>query len=308
MIKDIHIDQMTASFEGVCRVRHPRWRKTKRGADYLSAVLEDASGSVTAYAWEGKYRGPRNLADLDRIRIVATSRAFNGSPICDILKLEHSSEGNPLDLVPSSLGTNSEQLNALVEIAERLTLEPLRRFVKRFMNDDKLLLPFLKVPASGRHHHSDLTGLLRHSIECAVMVEAVPMLHGPVRELAIVAALMHDIGKVRCFDMDGRRTIAGHVLGHDDFTLELLASHLSFLDTDWPDGGMALRNLLTWHSGKRMPSRPLITAAEVVVCADRLSSGLDGEQQVFNNAPDWQRFAKLAPNTRYWRPRLEMNG
>ena len=308
MIRDIHPDRTSTPFEGIFRVCQPRWRKTQKGADFLVASLVDVTGGITAYGWEGTYDGPRDLTDLERVRIVATSRTFNGALICDIRSMERSGAGQPFDLIPNSLIANQELIPRLIEIIDSLTIPALRHFVGEVMNDDRLFLPFLQVPASARHHHCEPTGLLRHSIDCATYVSNMLDQHGPERDLAIVAALLHDIGKVKCFDIGGKRTISGHVLDHNIITLELLATQLARLDNVWPDGAVALRYLLTWRTGRRILSVPLLTVAEAVAAADRLSSGFDREQQVFNAAPEWRRFARISPSTLYWRPRWKMNG
>lgn len=306
MIRDIHPDLTNTPFKGIFRVSHPNWRKTHKGTDFLVTNLVDASGGITAYGWEGKYDGPRDLANLERVEIAATCRSFNGVPICDILSMERSKAGKPLDLIPSSLIHNQDLVSRLIEIITDLEIPALMQFLGEVMNDDRLFLPFLQVPASARHHHSEPTGLLRHSVECATLVAKMLDRHGPERDLAIVAALLHDIGKVKCFDVSGKRTITGHVLDHNSITLELLTAHLAGLDDMWPDGGIALRYLLTWQTGRRKSSVPLITIAEAVASADRMSSGFDRENQVFSVSPKWRRFARISPTILYWRPRTTM--
>ena len=307
MIIDIQPDKACTQFKGVFRVCQPHWRKTQKGADFMVTNLVDVTGGMTAYGWEGKYDGPRDLIDLERVEIVATSRTFNGATICDIMSMERSGGGNPFDLIPCTFMLNRDLVPRLSEIIDNLEIPAIRAFVGAVMNDDKLFLPFLQVPASGRHHHSEPTGLLRHSVECATMVAKMLELHGHERDLAIVAALLHDIGKIKCFDSSGKRTVSGYVLDHDTLTLELLAPHLAGLDEALPDGGVALRYLLIWRSGKRKLSVPLLTVAEAIACADRLSSGFDREQQIFNDAPDWRRFVKISYNSLHWRPRSAMN-
>ena len=307
MIRDIYPDRASTPFKGVFRVCQPHWRKTQKGADFLVTNLVDVSGGITAYGWDGKYDGPRDLVDLERVEIVATSRIFNGTTICDIMSVERSDSGNPLDLIPSTFTLNQDLVHSLSRLIDMLAIPALRDFVEGVMNDDRLFLPFLQVPGSARHHHCEPTGLFRHSIECATMVSNMLDLHGPERELAIVAALFHDIGKVRCFDVTGKRSITGYVMDHDNLTLEMLAHHLAVLDEVWPDGGVALRYLLTWKQGNRKFSVPLLTVAEAITSADRLSSGLDRERQTFRDTPKWRRFVRTSPSTLYWRPRMVSN-
>ncbi len=187
---------------------------------------------------------------------------------------------------------------------EALRQSRLQRFLLGVLGNPVILRPFFTLPASLEHHHSYSGGLCIHSLECAEFVMAVPELDPIQRDLGIVAGLLHDVGKIPLWDSNGKRTKAGFLLHHEALTLEVLASHLRLLDKAWPDGGVALRYLLSPAALADHPRR-WMTVREVIRAADRISASRDGERLAFQGLPDWRNSALLdvpGPKRCYWRP------
>ena len=149
-------------------------------------------------------------------------------------------------------------------------------------------------------------GLLEHSLECASMVMRFVEFPQAELELAIVGSLFHDIGKTRTIMSVGKLSAVGYVCDHDSLTLEVLAPHLQVLDTSCPDAAIALRYLWTWQNRRYQRSTPLLTVAEAIAAADRISSGLNVQEAAFRDQPDWKNFARFGTNNSFWRPRLAL--
>lgn len=200
---------------------------------------------------------------------------------------------------------NNMDLRARLRICyESLTLLPLRRFLLGVLSNPEIRRPFFTLPASVEHHHSYAGGLLTHSLECAEMVATIPELESMQRDLGIVAALLHDIGKIPLLEVSGKRSKAGFLLHHETLTLEVLAPHLRLLDKAWEDGAIALRYL--WCPAPlSTPQAPWMTVQEVVRAADRISASREAERMAFTGLPTWRHSAVLevkGPKRRYWRP------
>ena len=144
---------------------------------------------------------------------------------------------------------------------------------------------------------------MRHSLECAEIVKSIPLFSKMDIELGSVAALLHDVGKIRTLASGLKSTGACFLLNHDALTLEVISPYLKRLDDDWPDGGSALRYLLTWKNHNYRPF-PLMTIAEAVISADRISSGLDREQTAFSDLPSWRNLGESGSRQGFWRPKL----
>ena len=295
-----------AEFSGVFRIRRPLSRIAQNGSRYLSMFLEDATGSIKAYAWSENL----NVAfqEFDRAEVSGTIRSFNNSWIANILGAEKVTGrvDNSLQLIPKSicpLPTLLEQLDELVNV---ISHDALRQFVCAVVGDDQIVFPFVSVPASRQHHHCMAGGLLEHSLECAAMVSRFVEFPQTELELALVGALFHDIGKTRTMRSVGKLSSIGYVCDHDSLTLEVLAQHLHALDATCPDAAIALRYLWTWRNRRYQRSTPLLTVAEAIAAADRISSGLNVQEAAFRNQPDWKNFASFGENNSFWRPRLAL--
>jgi len=180
----------------------------------------------------------------------------------------------------------------------------LKKFMVSVLSNPEIRASFFRLPASSQHHHSYRGGLIDHSLECSELIQNMTTLETCQRELGMIAALFHDIGKIRLLTRDGNITAAGYVLQHDTLTLEILAPHLRHLDRHWPDGAIALRYIWT-HGHHASKSSPWMSVYEAVWAADRISAGVDAERRAFKGLPSWRNSAILdvpGPKRRHWRP------
>lgn len=297
-----------ARFSGVYRVRQPLSRIAQNGSRYLSMFLEDATGSIRAYAWSENM--DKGFQEFDRVELSGTIRSFNNTWIANISGAEKVAGGvdNALQLIPKSICALPTLLEQLDELVNVISHDALRQFVCAVLGDDQIAFPFVSVPASRQHHHCMAGGLLEHSLECAAMVSRFVEFPEPELELALVGALFHDIAKTRTMRSVGKLSPIGYVCDHDSLTLEVLAPHLKFLDDQCPDAAIALRYLWTWRNRRYQRSTPLLTIAEAIAAADRISSGLNVQEAAFRDQPEWKNFASFGENNSFWRPRMALLG
>lgn len=295
-----------AKFSGVFRIRQPLSRIAQNGSRYRSMFLEDATGSIKAYAWSENM--DMNLQECDRAEVRGTIRSFNNEWIANILGAEQvtGSMDNALQLIPKSICPLPALLEQLHEIVKLISTDALRQFVCTVLADDQIAFPFVSAPASRQHHHCVAGGLLEHSLECAAMVSRFVEFPRAELELALVGALFHDIGKIRTMKSVGKLSAIGYVCDHESLTLEVLAPHLQVLDSICPDAAIALRYLWTWRNRRYQRAMPLLTVAEAIAAADRISSGLNVQEAAFRDQPDWKNFASYGTNNSFWRPRLAL--
>jgi HD domain-containing protein len=194
-------------------------------------------------------------------------------------------------------------LDALQSILELLATPELKNFARIALSNNSLAFPFVNAPASLQHHHNQPGGLLEHSIECADIVAGMSWFPTHLRELGVVAALFHDVGKVATMTGEMKRTTTGYLLDHDLLTFQELSSPLEVLDNEWPDGGRALRYIMSWDKARFHQPVPLMPIAEAVRFADRCSTGIHMEERLYEGLPDWQQFVKTDAGARFWRPR-----
>jgi len=180
-------------------------------------------------------------------------------------------------------------LDRLWGIIERISVPCLRAWLSNVLADTQLSLPFFQVPASNDHHHSSAGGLLLHSIECAEWVERITIatLNPKEAALAIVAALLHDFGKV----VTMRSPEVSQMVAHEVLTLTLLEPALVELQLEWSQGAYALRQMLSWQT---QPGKfPQLPGTLLVKMADQYSAALSAREKAFLGLPAYYFWAKL---------------
>ncbi len=273
---DISRTRYRGPFAGSFRLRRPAWRKTRDGRDYVEMVLEDMSGSMTAYLWRLSEE-VRIPADLSCVEVNGRIRWRRDGAVADVRRVE-SAERTTEDivrLIPKSICPLPWLLPFLQAIVKRMESAALKDFAMEVLSNDSIAFPFVSCPASLSFHHNYPGGLLRHSIECVQMVSRYREFSQEDKELAMVGALFHDIGKILTMTAQMKRTTLGATLDHDKLTLEVLAPYLKRLDERWAAGAAELRYLMTWRPGRRDAGIPKTPLANVLLAADRISAGRD---------------------------------
>jgi len=183
----------------------------------------------------------------------------------------------------------AEALDPLWGIIDRLALPCLRTWLSHIFAQPRFSVPFVQVAASHNHHHSVAGGLLLHSVECAEWVERVALITLNPKEaaLAIVAALLHDFGKIDTMSSSG----FSQMVAHEVLTLSLLEPDLLSLQRQWPQGAHALRQMLSWSTfTERFPKLP---GTLLVKMADQYSTALSARDKAFQAQPEHYFWTRL---------------
>jgi hypothetical protein len=187
-----------------------------------------------------------------------------------------------------------DSLYQLFELVESLKVIPLRMFAREVLMDRSLMTAFVSIPASKRHHHSFPGGLLMHSLECALMtqqtVESIINISIKEKEVAVVAALFHDVGKVKTLGAS-QHTSTGRLIDHEQFTLMLLSEPLNTLEAYWEQGSETLQYLLTWKESQGVCR---FVSGNAIKMADRLSTSASLRSMAFKDKPEYFHFAELS--------------
>lgn len=103
-------------------------------------------------------------------------------------------------LLPDCLCPIPGVVRQTATLIDGLRSKPLRRFVTRALLSHDVLHGYWQSPASRRDHHAYPGGLAEHSLEVATMLASASGLPAEDLELGIVFALLHDFGKIWCYD------------------------------------------------------------------------------------------------------------
>ncbi|PKI02504.1 hypothetical protein [Glaciecola sp. 33A] len=122
-------------------------------------------------------------------------------------------------------------LHAMIGLIEQIKTTELREFLDNVISQPDIGIRFVQCPASLNHHHNNLGGLLEHSYEVALSFYLDKSLSHADRDIGIVSALLHDIGKTLTLTPDLTRADLGYSVDHDDLTLEICSAALKILSS-----------------------------------------------------------------------------
>ncbi|GFD95760.1 hypothetical protein KUL156_18470 [Alteromonas sp. KUL156] len=166
-------------------------------------------------------------------------------------------------LIPRDASANHKDVERLVKIVECIEYKALRRFVSHTLIQSRVMVPFLRNPASLNYHHNYIGGLLRHSIRVAELFAKNMVGRKEEKALGIVGALLHDIGKTVTLSESMIYTATGTMVNHDSLTLELCASALILLSKTNPRYADILRHIWTCEKEQLKYSAKLNIATQI---------------------------------------------
>jgi 3'-5' exoribonuclease len=189
-------------------VREIELRQRRDGSGYLRLLLGDRTGSVPAVVWE----------DIERVRevclpgeVVYVTGRFcvhqRYGPQLAIQQLrgaaEHEYTRHALVDGPARAPDQMEaDLRELLHTVQNPYLRRLLRMV--FGEGSPVWRRYRDAPAAKLYHQAYRHGLLEHSLTVAQAVSALsPIFPGIDRDLAVTGALLHDIGKLDAYQLDG---------------------------------------------------------------------------------------------------------
>lgn len=227
-------------------------RTDKNGQPYWELTLTDHKASLRAYCFDEQHffskLKPEQLVQVEVAKTTIGAKQFFRIVLAESAASDNLIAKYGIYSLPSGLCSHQPQLERIVELYESMNNHWLKQFLSRVLGDPFIGPRYVSCPASLRHHHNYHGGLLVHSVEVAEQMIAEPRMGGVLKELAIVAALLHDIGKVLTLTPDMSRTALGHLTDHGDLTLEVCAAALRLLDETFPYASQHLRHAWTCAS------------------------------------------------------------
>lgn len=185
-----------------------------------------------------------------------------------MLSLDEGAEPPLSELLPEHLCPIPGVLRQTTRLIDSLRSTPLRRFMTRVLVNPESFQGYWTSPASRRDHHAYPGGLAEHSLEVATMVATAKGLPEEDRELGIVFALLHDFGKIWCYDPLACRRIDSRE--HEAHGLAELEFDLLYLNRQNPKLGGLLTELLGGPRARRDGKYPL-AIGRIVRSFDQMS-------------------------------------
>lgn len=282
--------------DGFCLIKSVEKKTSSKGGPYLDITLSDATGEMNAKLWDYNemLHGTYEAGDLVKVRGVISK--YNGADQMKIEKIRKATESDgidPGDFVEQASYDGEKMFGELIKLAEGFDNEAIRALTLKLYNDNKEKL--LYWPAAFKLHHAIRSGLLMHTLSIVRMCESVAAIYPSVnRDLLICGAMLHDIGKLREFDVNALGTANGYttegnLIGHLVKGAMMVEKAAEELGTD-DKTAMMIEHMIISHHGEPefgAAVRPSFIEAEILSSLDKLDAAIyEMEDAVKSTVPE----------------------
>ena len=270
--------------DSVFMVKEKTMAMAKNGKPYMNLKFMDKSGEVDGKLWDNVDELDKAFQKGDFVKIRGTASLYMGKMQLvakEIKRLEE--DGVDLaDFVPVSPVPLVEMKAELARVVASLTNPYLKGLMDAFCADEPFMAGYCKAPAAKGMHHVYLGGLLEHSLSVVRLVDAMAPLYPDLnRDLLVVGALLHDLGKVAelSYDRAFEYTDEGRLIGHISIGVEMLTERAATIPGFPRELLMLLKHMLLSHHGQYeygSPKRPKTVEATILHYLDDMDSKING--------------------------------
>jgi 3'-5' exoribonuclease len=238
---------------------------TKGGSPYLAVELRDRTGAIGARAFRDAdfLSGQFDRGDL--VRVAGRVERFRDELQVELREISRAENGaDPADFLPVAYRDLDELDGFLEHLAREVYDRDHRALLAAFLDDDRFRADFRRAPCTRSGHHAYLGGLLEHTVAVATLAHEACALHPRLdSDVLICAAILHDAGKIREFELGADISLsgAGALMGHLALGQQLVAERAARLGTFPEDKLLALSHCILGHHGPdALPGRRFRTA------------------------------------------------
>ena len=257
--------------------------RAKRGEQYLHITIADKTGVLEAKFYGEEAAEAARSIQIGRVyRIMGTGKVPQGGSL--LLQSEDSAALEAILAGPVSLsaGEDMQYIYTPAKIAENAS--ELQKLVASIQNQNLRIFVaccldsrFYECPAAIRRHHEYIGGLCEHTLETVKIALAImdTMPRTKInRDMVIAGCVLHDIGKIFCFDKVGQSYVPNdtyNLIEHITMGIMYIEEYTSLL-TD--SQILQIRHIIQSHHGIYGDVVPLTAEAWLVNEADGASSRL----------------------------------
>ncbi|MDQ3935191.1 MAG: HD domain-containing protein [Actinomycetota bacterium] len=295
-------------------VRDVTRRRKRNGDAFLKLQLGDVTGAVEAVAWDsvdtiaeaavagsvvvaaGSYSVDSKYGACLTIRSVRPARA---------------GEYDPADLHDGPTVAYEQMVADLRELIGAIQDPHLGALLDRFFAEGcSVWERWREAPAAKHYHQAYRHGLLEHSLSVAQGVRAMSSTFpGIDRDVAITGALLHDIGKIEAYAMEGGAidlTDAGRLQGEIPLGYYMVRREIEDIPGFPPDRAEAVLHIILSHHGQLEHGSPVVPCtreATLVHMVDNLGGRLgsfDRIEKGLEAGAKWSAFDRALSGSAYF--------
>jgi 3'-5' exoribonuclease len=295
-------------------VREVEVRSRRDGGEYLKVTLGDRTGSVPAVVWDGVPQ-TRELCCAGAIVYVTGRYAVHArfGPQLTIQSIRGATEGEYAreDLLDGPTRTATQMEADLRELLGTIQNAHLRRLLGAvFSEGSPTWSSYRDAPAAKRYHQAYRHGLLEHCLTVAQAVSAISATFpGIDRDIAVTGALLHDIGKLEAYEVQGgaiSMSDHGRLYGEIPIGYYIVRRTIERLEGFPPDLAQAVLHIILSHHGSLEHGSPVVPCtreATLVHMIDNLGGRLGSFDRIEKELPageQWSGYDKALGGGAYF--------
>ena len=226
----------------------------RSGAAYLALELRDRTGAIPARAFRDAdfLAGQFDRGDL--VRVAGSVERFRDELQVEVRSIRRAeAEGlDPGDFLPVAYRDMEELDGFLEHLSREVYDDDHRRLLDSVLSNGDFREALRRAPCTRGGHHAYLGGLIEHTVAVATLALETCALHPRLdSDLLVTAAILHDIGKIREFDLGAEIALSseGALLGHLTLGHQMISERVAALGSFPPDKLLALLHCVLGHHG-----------------------------------------------------------
>ncbi|MDO5521646.1 MAG: HDIG domain-containing protein [bacterium] len=276
-ITDLHEGD---SIKGIYLCKSKKTCQKPTGKSYYSLTLQDKTGTLDARVWN-LTSGINNFNNMDYIHVKGKVVYFQNALQLHIDQIRVAQEGeyDKEDYVPLSSQGIEKMYGELTDYIGSIKNKYLKKLAESiFIEDAEFKRTFTSHSAAKSVHHGFQGGLLEHTLSVVkvsdFMSKQYPLVN---RDLLLVAAMFHDIGKTEEISAfpENDYTDDGQLLGHIMIGVEMVGIKIRQIEGFPHALASQLKHCLIAHHGTLeygSPKKPATIEALALSLADMMDA------------------------------------
>jgi 3'-5' exoribonuclease len=300
-------------------VREVEVRSRRDGGDYLKLALGDRTGSVPCVVWEGVDQA-RGLCITGEVVFVtgrySVHARFGPQLSVQALRRAQDHEYAREELLDGPTRTVTQMEVDLRELIGTIQNPHLRQLLAAvFGEGSPTWSNYRDAPAAKRYHQAYRHGLLEHCLTVAQAVSAISATFpGIDRDIAVTGALLHDIGKLEAYDVQGgaiSMSDHGRLYGEIPIGYYMVRRAIERVEGFPAEIAQAVLHIILSHHGSLEHGSPVVPCtreATLVHMIDNLGGRLGSFDRIEKQLPageEWSGYDKALGGGAYFAGRSE---
>ena len=243
--------------EGVYSIVNPQLAQTRNNKPYLKCMIRDASGEITARAWNFEEAQFDAVAKTGFVFLRGSTQAYQGQTqlVIEQIEAREVSVEEMRALLPSTTKDIDAMFGRVCELLRSMEHPAMRALAEQYLADERLMSDFRAAPAAMSVHHAWMGGLLEHTHQMMELAgRMLPLYPALNRDIVLLSLFIHDLGKTveleweRGFGYTNEGQLVGHIV-RGAVWLQIKAAHASKVEKLPGETLRVLQHILISHHG-----------------------------------------------------------